>query len=442
MKLKDITENINTRLGIGSLNEMQTAAASVSHGASLLILAPTGSGKTLAFALPFLKSLGRPSGSVQGVVLAPSRELVLQIFGIIRPIATDYKTVAFYGGHSMQEEVNSLSVVPDIIIATPGRLLDHLQRGQLSLHDVRTLVLDEYDKSLELGFHDEMRRIAGRLKSLDTIIMTSATRLDEMPDFINTGDLTVLDFTGGGKDVKKPAADIKRVESPATDKIDTLVQLLRDVAKEDTRTLVFSNHRESAQRIYDHLKKAGFPAGLYHGGLEQQDRERALLMFNNGTTPILVSTDLASRGLDIADVRSVIHYHLPPTAENWTHRNGRTARMGAGGDVYVITSEADNIPTYVAWDHDYRPAADGVIVPSKWATLHINAGKKEKISKGDIAGFFIQKGGLSASEVGTIDVKDHSAFVAVPKEKARETIKALEAYKIKNTRVRITQVKN
>ncbi len=441
MELNLITHNIKSRLGIAELNDMQKAAAAEKLPATLLMLAPTGSGKTLAFALPFLRSLRHPDGKVQGLVLAPSRELVLQIFNIIRPIATDYKTVAFYGGHAMSEEVNSLSVTPDIIIATPGRLLDHIQRGQLSLYDVSTLVVDEYDKCLELGFHDEMRRISGRLKSLRTVILTSATKLSELPEFLDMSALKTLDFTKGKTDTAVPKLDIKRVESPARDKIDTLEALLRTVASSDTKTLVFVNHRESAERVFNLLKKAGFPAGLYHGGLEQLDRERALLMFNNGSTPIHVSTDLGARGLDIADVKSVIHYHLPLTAENWTHRNGRTGRMGAEGDVYVIVSEADNVPEFVTTDHDYMPPTDGEIPESKWTTLHLNAGKKEKISRGDIAGFLIQKGGLGKDEVGVIDVKDHSSYVAVPRGKARDTIKALEPYKIKNTRVRITQVR-
>lgn len=440
MDLKLITGNIKSRLGIAELNDMQKAAAVEKLPATLLMLAPTGSGKTLAFALPFLRSLHGPDGKVQGLVLAPSRELVLQIFNIIRPIATGHKTVALYGGHTMNVEASSLSVTPDIIIATPGRLLDHIRRGQLSLSDASALVIDEYDKCLELGFHDEMRRIAGRLKSLRTVILTSATKLNGLPGFLDMSALKTLDFTKGNTDTAAPKLDIKRVESPSRDKIDILESLLRTVASSDTKTLVFVNHRESAERVFKLLKTAGFPIGMYHGGLEQPDRERALLMFNNGSTPILVSTDLGARGLDIADVKSIIHYHLPLTSENWIHRNGRTGRMGSEGDVYVIVSEADSVPDFVKTGHNYMPPYDGVIPEPKWSTLHINAGKKEKISRGDIAGFLIQKGGLGKDEVGVIDVKDHSSYVAVPRGKARDTIKVLEPYKIKNTRVRITQV--
>ncbi|MDE5983191.1 MAG: DEAD/DEAH box helicase, partial [Duncaniella sp.] len=159
MKQTEIISNIKTRLGIESLNDMQLVMSGIETRGTAVLLAPTGSGKTVAFAIPMLRSLPAPQNKVMALVIAPSRELVLQIAEVIRQIATGYKTTALYGGHPMQEEINSLSVTPDIIVATPGRLLDHLKRGQLDLSAVGTLVLDEYDKSLELGFADEMRRI-------------------------------------------------------------------------------------------------------------------------------------------------------------------------------------------------------------------------------------------------------------------------------------------
>ena len=166
MKEKELLSNINARLGISELNEMQRRMAGLQLKGTVTLIAPTGSGKTLAFAIPLLKNLGPSDGKVRTVVMAPSRELVMQIFEVIRPIATGLKTVAFYGGHPMQEEVNSLSVTPDIIVATPGRLLDHIKRGNLDLSGVRTLVLDEYDKALELGFADEMKRVCKKLTSV------------------------------------------------------------------------------------------------------------------------------------------------------------------------------------------------------------------------------------------------------------------------------------
>lgn len=436
METKIILERLRERHGIAVLNEMQQLMAGT-EARKIILLSPTGSGKTVAFAMRLLRALHQPSGRVQAVVLAPARELVLQIADVIRPVAAGLKTVAFYGGHAMSEEVNSLAVVPDIIVATPGRLLDHLTRGTLSLQDVEALVLDEYDKSLELGFHDEMKRIARRMNNPGLIILTSATELKELPDFLPMKGAELVDFTTRGE---RSRLQIARVDSPERDKLGTLADLLRSLP--NGRAIVFVNHRESAERVYGFLKKERFPVGLYHGGLEQRERQLAIDLFNNGTTPVLVSTDLGSRGLDIDDVNYVIHYHLPLTPESWTHRNGRTARMGNSGTAYAIIAEEENVPEHVTWHRAYSPrsvAADGI--RSDVATLYFNAGKKEKISRGDVAGFLMQKGGLAKDEVGKIVVGDHSAIAAVPRSKAAKVIETVAPYKLKNTRVKITLLK-
>lgn len=435
MKEKEIISNISSKLGIESLNDMQQRMAGIAASGVVTLLAPTGSGKTIAFAIPLLKNLKPSAGFVQAVVMAPSRELVLQIAEVIRPIAIGLKTVAFYGGHSMQEEVNSLSVTPDIIVATPGRLLDHINRGHLDLGTASTLVLDEYDKSLELGFEDEMKKVCRRLTGVKLVILTSATPLMAIPSYLPSGNPTVIDFSGDGTPRRR--MQIVHIESPARDKLDTLIELLRSL--NDGKIIVFANHRESVERIYSAVKKAGLPAGLYHGGLDQNDRENAIELLNNGTTPILISTDLGSRGLDIDQLTAVIHYHLPPSPEAWTHRNGRTARQDASGEIFVITAEGEDIPEYVEWDRDYYPKGKSSNpVRSHSATLYFNVGKKEKISRGDIVGFLIAKGGLDAKEIGKIALRDHSALVAVPRDKATQILNALQPHKIKNTRAKIS----
>lgn len=436
MDKQTILERFRERHNIETLNPMQQLMAAT-DATRLILLSPTGSGKTAAFAIRLLRALGPSWGAVQAVVIAPSRELVLQIADVIRPVAAGLKTVAFYGGHNMADEVNSLKSMPDIIVATPGRLLDHITRGNLDVAAVGALVLDEYDKSLELGFHDEMRRIARRMKALKLIILTSATRLAELPDFLPMQGAETVDFT---PTAQRSRLQTVSVESPERDKLQTLLDLLRSLP--NGRAIVFVNHRESAERVYNFLKRESFPVGLYHGGLEQRDRQLALDLFNNGTNPVLVSTDLGSRGLDIDDVNYVIHYHMPLSAESWTHRNGRTARMGADGTAYVITAEGENIPDYVVCNRPYAPrgeASDGI--RSDVATLYFNAGKKEKISKGDIAGFLIQKGGLTKDEVGKIMVWDHSAIAAVPRAKIGKVVEAVAPYRLKNTKVRITPLK-
>ena len=275
MTLKDIISAINSRLQIKKLNAMQEATAAITPPCRLLLLAPTGSGKTVAFALPFLRSLPAPGrGQVGGVIIAPSRELVLQIYEVIRRIATGFKTVAFYGGHPMADEVRSVIPEPDIIVATPGRLLDHLRRGTLSLDKTSALVLDEYDKSLDLGFDDEMRRISARMKNIRTIILTSATKLQTPPQYLDTRGMRTLDFTGAAEKAPAPKLDIAIVESPVRDKLQTLADLLASMAPA-SRVMVFVNHRDAAERIHSDMRRRGFPAGLYHGGLEQQQRERA-----------------------------------------------------------------------------------------------------------------------------------------------------------------------
>lgn len=224
------------------------------------------------------------------------------------------------------------------------------------------------------------------------------------------------------------------------DKLDGLEQLLLSLP-EGERSIVFVNHRESAERVYDRLRRDGFEAVLYHGGLEQDRRERAVICFDNGTSPVLVATDLAGRGLDIDAVGSVIHYHLPPTAATWTHRNGRTARVDAKGSVYVLTGPDESIPEYVTWDSDLapKPLRERPTRPSM-VTFYINAGRKEKISRGDIAGFLMKTAGIPSGDIGKIDLRDHSAYVAVGRT-AIPVIASLEAPRIKNKRVKITRLK-
>ncbi len=427
--------------GISEANEMQRRVWQC-DARRLVVIAPTGSGKTLAFGGAVLRSLGRPGTGLQAVVLAPSRELALQIFEVLRRLARDYKVAAFYGKHSMSDEVNTLRGNPDIVVATPGRMLDHLQRGTLAVEPgvLRVLVIDEYDKCLDMGFSDEMRRIVRRTGVPGRVILTSATPIAEMPDFIDmTGAVTIAAEAG---EAPAPRLHIARVESPSRDKLDTLASLIASLPPQ-SKSIVFVNHRDAAERIATDLRRRGFPAGLYHGGQEQADRERAVVMLDNGTTPVLVATDLAARGLDIDSVDAVIHYHMPPSAEAWTHRNGRTARAGGEGHVYIITSEADNVPEYVDWQHDYVPSADGSAIPTRpqVATLYIDSGRREKISRADILGFLTKQAGIQAERIGKIDLRDHCAYVAVPRD-CIGMVEAVRGVKMKNRRVRISPLKS
>lgn len=439
MREKEFLPNLE-KLGITEINDMQRRSMSAaSESKEIILVAPTGSGKTVAFTLPMLKWLNPPSGRVQAIIIAPSRELVIQIAGVVRELASGYKVSALYGGHNVEDEVNTLSVTPDIIVATPGRLLDHLKRGNVDPTPTRILILDEYDKSLELGFEDDMRKIFNRLKNVSRIILTSATRSTTLPSFLKLENPLELDFSQDSGEVRH-RMKIYKVDTDK-DKLESLLTLLRSITEGDIpeRTIIFVNHRESAVRVAEFLKKHHVACALYHGELDQFQREDAISMFNNGSAPILIATDLAARGLDIRGVSNIIHYHQPMSPETYTHRNGRTARVDATGDIYVLTGPDEELKPFISTDGIYRmnPDAQSALRSDK-STIRISAGRKEKLSKGDIVGFLCKEGGLEASEIGNITLSDHHALVAVPSSAARQLIKMLEPKKIKGTRRKLT----
>lgn len=440
MKEKEFLPLIGERLGIADLNAMQRRMLTA-QSRKLMLLAPTGSGKTLAFLLPVLKAMKAPCGRTQAVVIAPTRELVVQIAHVARQLAVGYKVTALYGGHSTAEETASLSVTPDILVGTPGRLLDHSRRGTLLLGPVTIVVLDEFDKSLELGFEKEMTKIMDRLTHVVHLILTSATPMEELPDFIPATGMETISFIPDNKELRHRLR-IHRVDSDQKDKVFTLVSLLADVMPTgQERTIVFVNYRESAERLASALRSRGMTAGLYHGALEQQDREIALEMFNNGTTPLLIATDLASRGLDVAGVEQIVHYHQPVTAEAFTHRNGRTARAGAQGDAYVLIGPQEDIKPYVDFDDTYFISHEGqgrLAVAPETATLYISAGKKDKLSRGDIVGFLTKIGGLDGKDIGHIYLSDRYALAAVLAAQADALLKRIDGQKIKGQKRRIT----
>ncbi|MEG1538881.1 MAG: DEAD/DEAH box helicase [Muribaculaceae bacterium] len=437
MKESEILLTLKAKHGIEELNEMQKKILSQSTtSGDMIILSPTGSGKTIAFLLPILKSLKPSSGKVQVVIIAPSRELVTQIDSVARSLAVGYKTTCCYGGHSVIDEKQSLAITPDIIVGTPGRLLDHINRKNIDLLSTRFLILDEFDKSLELGFQEEMQKIVKRMPNLSRRILTSATSINEMPEFVGLQSATTYNFLQGNASLRDRLT-VWEVKSTSNDKLEMLLMLLNNV--KEGRTIVFANHREAVERIYDYLMDNYMPAGMYHGGLEQIDREKALSMFNNGTYRVLVTTDLGSRGLDIAEVTNIIHYHLPSSSETYTHRNGRSARVNATGEIYVITSPTEKIPAYIVFDGEKDIDENAVSLLKKtMTTLYFQAGKKEKISRGDIVGFLVNQGGLQSDEIGQIDLKDHYTLVAIPALKTEEILDRIATQKIKNKRVRIS----
>lgn len=441
MKEKEIRELLASKEGIHELNTMQERMLqAASEKRDIMLLSPTGSGKTVAFAVPVLKMLKDSTGRVQAVIIAPSRELVAQIAGVLRNIGGSFRVVPLYGGHNVEDEVNSLKVTPDIVVATPGRLLDHARRGNIDLMPVRILVLDEFDKSLELGFEEEMGKIVRRMKNVSRIILTSATAAPSLPDFLPVKEPQVLDFLGGNAELRSRTR-VRTVRSDGKDKLATLLQLLHNISggRGDERTIIFVNHRESAERVYAFLRRQGAGCVLYHGALDQRQRETALEAFNSGAGPILVATDLAARGLDIAGVRNVVHYHLPLTAETYTHRNGRTARVENEGDVYILLGPDEEAADFMAPDSEFTPdPAKQSPLGGGMEALYIAAGRREKLSRGDILGFITKECGVAGSEVGKIAVFDHYSVVAVNKDAAPDIIAASRSRKIKGEKRKIT----
>jgi superfamily II DNA/RNA helicase len=436
MHKNEVIDSILSNLKIKALNEMQLASlnACKNHN-DITLLSVTGSGKTIAFLLPIVLQLDADNKNTQAIIIVPSRELAQQIEQVFKLMGTEHKVTCCYGGHKREIEENNLIQPPAVLIGTPGRLSDHIRRGNVTTDTITTLVLDEFDKSLELGFDDEMSYIISHLPAIQKRILTSATQAEEIPDFVGLNEPTILDFLSDAP--KTEALAIKMVHSPDKDKVDTLFQLICYLGNRST--IVFCNHRESVERTSNMLKEKGIVNEFYHGAMEQNERDSALCKFRNGSTNVLVTTDLAARGLDIPNIRYIIHYHLPHTEDIFTHRNGRTARMDASGTAILILSDEEKMPQYIQDETEEIKLIETYPIPDKpqWATLFIAAGKKDKVNKIDIVGFLTQKGQLKKEDIGLIEVKDFSSFVAVRKHNVGAALQLVKNEKIKNKRVRI-----
>ena len=418
---------------------MQLAAGdAMDKNNNVLLLSATGSGKTLAYLLPLVKLLDPANKNTQAIIIVPSRELALQIESVFKSMGSDNKVTCCYGGHLRETEENNLKQPPALLIGTPGRLADHIRRGNITVDAIETLVLDEFDKSLELGFHTEMSFIIGSLKSLNKKILTSATKGLEIPAFIGIDEMATLDFQND-KDADT-GLEVKFLQSDGKDKLESLFRLICMLGNRPT--IIFCNHRESVERTSKWLKEKDIVNEFYHGSLEQQERDAALCKFRNGTVNILVTTDLASRGLDIAHIRYVIHYQLPGSEDIFTHRNGRTARMDASGTAILILSPEESLPEYIEGAEEIVPP-ETLTLPEKpdWSTLFIAAGKKDKLNKIDIVGFLTNKGQLKKEDIGLIETKDFFSFVAIRKSRVSHTLQLIKDQKIKNKKVKIAVAK-
>jgi len=422
-------------LSIDELNEMQLAVIEKANASqNLVLLAPTGSGKTLAFLIPLIHKLKPDAHGVQALIIAPSRELSLQIEQVFRLMKTSYKVSCCYGGHSVKIEQNSLSDTPDVIIGTPGRLADHIFRKSFDAGTIAMVVLDEYDKSLQMGFQDQLTVIFKALSGKQQHVLTSATRLAEWPEFLSFAKPKALDFL---RDESNSKLELKLVRTSSIDKVETLMRLVAGFNQEIC--LVFCNHREAVERISTLLAQNKIEHGTLHGAMEQIDREKNLIKFRGGAHNILIATDLASRGLDIPEIKHVVHYQLPPQQEAFLHRNGRTARMHSDGQAYLVLANDETLPGYIG------KSVDEVFVdkklkrplPPTYSCLYIGAGRKDKVSKGDIVGLLTKKGGLKSDDIGLITTLDFSSYVSVKRTLINQVLTNIKNEKLKNKKVKI-----
>lgn len=418
-------------LGITALNEMQNSASEAFiNQKDLVLLSPTGSGKTIAFLLPLIQTFTAKK-EIQAIIIVPSRELALQIETVFKQLKTGYKVTTCYGGHSIKTETQSLTEPPALLIGTPGRVDDLLKRNLLDLSQANTIVLDEFDKSLDLGFQEEMTYILKKLKSLNKRVLTSATSLDVIPEFVGVQSPHYLSFLSST--ASNSNFELKKVvlNESVNDKLEPLILLLGQLKNQSI--LVFFNHREAVTRASEFLSHKNVIHSVFHGELKQDEREKTLAKFRNGSTNIVLATDLAARGLDIPEIEAVVHYHLPTTLDAFTHRNGRTARMNAIGSAYLFITNGSKIPKFISTNipEEKLPSSLSTIETPIWETLYISKGKKDKISKGDIAGFLFQKGKLKKDELGIIEVKDFHAFAAIKRDKIKNLIHHIDNEKIK-----------
>ncbi len=414
---------------------MQEEAKLAIHAAdNTILLSPTGTGKTLAFMLPVIAELDQDCEFVQVLILVPSRELAIQIEQVTRDMGAGYKCNAFYGGRHFSKDRIDLNRPPAILIGTPGRIADHMRRETFYTHKIKTLVLDEFDKSLEIGFENDMKDIVSFLPEVEKKILTSATHRVRIPEFLAFKNPISVNYL---KD-EIPELKLKTIISPEKDKLETLAKALSHLGNQPG--IIFCNFKESIERVSNFLHEKGIKHGTFYGGMEQRDRERVLIKFRNGTHQLIVATDLAARGLDIPELKFILHYHLPLRFQEFTHRNGRTARMHSEGTAYILKWEGEELPEFMPQTAIEELKEAPLPKLPEWQTLFISGGRKDKISKGDIAGLFLKQARVSSDQLGVIELKHDCAFVAVHENSIEEVLKNLGTVKLKNKKVKITMV--
>jgi ATP-independent RNA helicase DbpA len=421
------------------------------EGKDLLAQAKTGSGKTAAFAIGLLHKLEVTTYQVQSLILCPTRELADQVTSEIRRLARSIpntKIVTLCGGKSMDPQLASLEHQPHIVVGTPGRVLKHLDKGSLKLDGLKTLVLDEADRMLDMGFHDEIMRVIKIAPQKRQTLLFSATYPNEIKKVSNAIQINPVDVRIESlHDDKK----IKQVfyEITPGERTQTLITLLRHYQPESS--LVFCNTKQQCQDLASELWQQGFHALALHGDLEQRDRDQVLIQFSNKSCSILIATDVAARGLDIKELHAVINFELSPDPEIHIHRIGRTGRADKDGLAFSFFMASEKFRVEAIEEYKNSPVKIGTTATLKakdnnklfppMVTLCINAGRKDKVRAGDILGALTGNTDLTGNQIGKIDIFDKLAYVAVEQTIAKQALEVLSEGKIKGRKFKVKRLR-
>jgi len=427
-------------LGFETLTAIQNLCINhILNGKDIIAQAQTGSGKTLAFALPLVERVIPQQLQPQALILAPTRELCEQIAGVIKSISThkaNLKIITLYGGVPLRSQVTSLSFGADIVIGTAGRLNDHLFRKTLNLDGIKTFILDEADRMLDMGFYDDIIKITKSIKSSPQTLLFSAT----YPQNIQKLASCILKNPINIRVEQENRVNIKEIVYESRDKFMATLSILRSY--KPSSVVIFCNTKIQTDDLSAFLYDEGFDVATIHGDFEQRERNEALIEFSNGSKPILVATDVASRGLDIDNIELIINFDTPFKAETYTHRIGRTARAGKDGIAISLVSTAkkeflDEIMPNARLESLNTLLVDkNFVLQGLFSTLHIAGGKKDKLRKGDILGVLCKDLELDSWDVGGIDIFEKSSYVAISRAVVKKSASKLRDTTIKKRKFR------
>jgi len=438
---QNLLENLSL-LGFEQMTPIQQKAIPyIIEGKDIIAKAKTGSGKTLAFSLPLVLKIEPKQKQPQALIIAPTRELSQQIAGELKNLSRykpDTKIVTLYGGEPLSPQATSLESGADIVVGTPGRLLDHISRGTIDLSNIKTLIVDEADRMLDMGFDRDILKIVSNLPQNRQNLLFSATypnNIEKLASKILKNPINI--------EIKNDKKDnnIEEIAFQTNNKDRTLIDIIQSF--QPNIALIFCATKVKTVELSDMLHNKGFDIATLNGDLEQYQREEMLIQFSNGSLPIMVATDLAARGLDINGIDIVINYDIPMKPQEYIHRIGRTARAEAKGLAISICDSYDKEKL-----KSIRPSIDikdakeltpdrNFFLQGKYQTLSIDGGKKKKLRAGDILGTLCKEIGLDAKDIGKINISDRYSFVAIDKSVIKKAYDGLKNGKIKKRKFRV-----